>query len=448
MKSLKKLFMALLAFAAVFALSASLVSCSDDDDDDSGSGTPSVEYSGSYKIGDTSFSVLKINGDKTYSMTGDNNASDSGTWELASAQGARAVISSEGTYTFTSNQLSGTFSVEITQTTVSMSAGTGENALTAEGSGVISNTNETITAKLPGSVGTNELAGKTFVDDMSWEDEYDGVTHGQTETDTLHFNANTATRSFYVANYEDGVKLEEYSGVATFNYSWDSDKKLLYSAYTALQLENGSTTSIANYVANLSEFEAAWTIKDFLIPEVYKYETTTEDGETTLTLTEYYTGDLETCHAEFEYGQSGLEIELSSSRIKIDNDADLYKDRVAYVGVPIFDSANKTFTAILYKRTIREATEQEIEDDVYDHYHDNSSYEEYGVDVYSDTPVGTLTASYDLPTTHGTAVSETGTIEFKSVPSVVKTEITTLSENTSYTLTYHEDHHPETFVMQ
>ncbi len=430
MKKIGKVMATLLALAGV----VSFMSCASDG---GGSGSAVTEYSGSFSVGGKDFSSLNIKSDGTYTMIGEDG-NDSGTWTLTNDDSQRASAASEGTYEFTSSKLGGSFTVEVTQTSISLSAGTIE----AKGSGVISNSSDAITAKLPASVGTNELTGKKFVREETKKRSH----YTSYEKETLAFNSNGTAQVTDYYKYEpteeaiaEGDRAEVLNGFIDFNYSWNANDKLLYMAYVSLYAEStNKKISIADYVKNLSEVEAAETIKHFLTPEVYRYEI---DEEGKMLFYEYWTGNIETCAVDFEYDDysSDLEIEIENARLKIEYDADEYAERVAYIGVPIFDAKTNSFTAVMYKRTLRECTKEEIESDMWNHY---SSSQGYWIDVYSNTPVGTVRAAYSFPTepTWNNSQNVEGTLTFTSIPSAITRDISSVSENYDYTVSAYVGH--------
>mgnify|MGYP007101921068 CR=1 FL=1 len=229
MKKIGKVMATLLALAGV----VSFMSCASDG---GGSGSAVTEYSGSFSVGGKDFSSLNIKSDGTYTMIGEDG-NDSGTWTLTNDDSQRASAASEGTYEFTSSKLGGSFTVEVTQTSISLSAGTIE----AKGSGVISNSSDAITAKLPASVGTNELTGKKFVR----EETKKRSSYTSYEKETLAFNSNGTAQVTDYYKYEpteeaiaEGDRAEELNGFIDFNYSWNANDKLLYMAYVSMYAES------------------------------------------------------------------------------------------------------------------------------------------------------------------------------------------------------------------
>lgn len=136
MKKLAKL----TAVFAALVMAFSFAACSDDDDGGSSSSPlTSTVYKGSFSVGGISYSTLTMQSNKTYTMGGANSQSDKGTWSIAeSNRAAVQKIVNDGDYIFISETHNGNFSVTVTDTGITLASGTGDNPLSASGTGEIS----------------------------------------------------------------------------------------------------------------------------------------------------------------------------------------------------------------------------------------------------------------------------------------------------------------------
>ena len=206
------------------------IACGEENNEDSQ--TESTSYEGNFSLAGTSYSKLTIVSNGTYTMRKGNNTRDEGTWQLATN---RAAIN-KGIYIFTSKLYKGTFSVEITDTGVSLTRGSG--TLEANGTGEVKESSsessgndenlpevsfEDILAynamddavnpiALPASVGTNEFAGCTV---ESNDTLYKYVF---TENEILYYECSSAG-----TNYELTKKY-----AYTYNTSDESSKYITY----------------------------------------------------------------------------------------------------------------------------------------------------------------------------------------------------------------------------
>lgn len=83
-----------------------------------------------------------------------------------------------------------------------------------------------ITANLPENVGANELAGKSFNNEL--------VLGNQTISETISFDNNTVTSTAivnYPENKENGTKAYTYTTISTKRYSYNAETKNLYYPY-------------------------------------------------------------------------------------------------------------------------------------------------------------------------------------------------------------------------
>ena len=148
----------LFAFAVMaLALAFVFVSCSNSTSDDGGSGTPAVvtgsgagtDYYGNFKVNNKEFSLISFDSN-TYTMYG-AGTNDSGTY--STGKSARAGLASGTTYTLSSNNGNGAFTVTRSGSTLTFGG---------DASGAATDILAVASSSLPTASGTCPLIGKTF----------------------------------------------------------------------------------------------------------------------------------------------------------------------------------------------------------------------------------------------------------------------------------------------
>ena len=247
---------------------------------------------------------------------------------------------------------------------------------------------------LPASKGTNEFSGKT------WRDSCGGTDGGSA---VIAYTASTATLT---STYTEGG--ETSTTVATYNYSYDSESKLLYLALTKESSTYGGETytwSSANEFKSVASKagesgdelakDVAEKAVEFAAKRVFKY---TISGST-LTLTDYFDGTLPTL-ADFYARPSSLDIDTHDGGFEFDGESRYYL-------YPSFSAG--VFSGTLYQRI----------------------WNDDGEKTYK--AVGTASGTY---TTSGTGTSgSTITLTFTALPDGVSD----VTKDTAYTLTQRAD---------
>ena len=253
-----------------------------------------------------------------------------------------------------------------------------------------SSSSSTTYATLPSSVGTNELSSK------SWT--YTSP-HGNSK-ETWTFNSD-GTATFTENGNDDG---ETFTQVRTYNYTYNSNSKLVYLGLKSFSNGSVSCSSAAEYKSLAEKYgesgdeleeDVAEIAEEFATKLVFRYDI--DDTAKTLELIYYFDGELPTW-VEMEYynydsstsqsiyidgDDGGFEIKASSSSSK-------------YKIYPTF--SNGTFSGTLFQKS--------------------SGY----------TSLGTAAGTY---TTSGTGTKGSSvTLTFTTLPS----NFTVLSTNTAYKL--------------
>lgn len=263
---------------------------------------------------------------------------------------------------------------------------------------------------LPASSGTNELSGK------NWSVTDSGT--GYSESEEWEFSDSTATyTSAY--SYTDSDKNETGSITETYKYTYDSENGLVYLALTKVSYTSEGTTytwssaaeykKLASSVGGLTgdeladEYDSA--VATFKTPVIYKYTISSTDSS--LTLAEYFDGDLPTA-AYFYKSLSSGSIRIKDCSIRIS----VYDENYNYTYYYIYPTySDSTFTGTLYSC---------VED------------EDSGEEVY--TALGTAAGTYS---TSGKGTSDcTITLTFTTVPDDASADITA---DSTFTLTQQSD---------